>query len=67
MGRLINGGLDWSHSHNSPSELSKLAVMDFTRTPNDIASTPLSINKTSEDGPSPITTLPQLRTTNTLG
>ena len=45
-----NGGLDWSHSHNSPFELSKLVVMDFTRTPNDIASTPLSIDKTSEDG-----------------
>ena len=45
-----NGSLNWSHSHNSPFDLSKLAVMDFTRMPNDIASTPLSIDKTSKDG-----------------
>ena len=31
-------GLEWSHTHNSPFELIKLAVMDFARTPHDIAS-----------------------------
>ena len=38
-------GLEWSHSHNSPFELSKLAVMDFARTSHDTATPPLRINK----------------------
>lgn len=45
-----DGGLDWSHVQNSPFELSKLAVMDFARTPRDIASAPLTIDKTNPDG-----------------
>ena len=45
-----NGGLDWSHSHNSPFEITKLAVMDFMRTPHNIASFPLQINKSNPDG-----------------
>ena len=31
----IDGGLDWSHNHNSPFELSKLTMVDFTRTSHD--------------------------------
>ena len=42
-----NGGFDWSQSHNSPFELSKLVVMDFARTPSNIASSPLHIDKTN--------------------
>ena len=30
MMEWTNGGLNWSHNHNSPFKLSKLAVMDFT-------------------------------------
>ena len=45
-----NGGLDWSYSHNSPFEITKLAVIDFARTPNDITSSPLVINRNQMDG-----------------
>ena len=45
-----NDGLKWSQCHNSPFELSKLAVMDFARTPWDMASSPLCINKVIPDG-----------------
>ncbi|KIM83299.1 hypothetical protein PILCRDRAFT_7244 [Piloderma croceum F 1598] len=38
-----NGGFDWSLTHNSPFELSKLALMDFPHTPQDRASTNLTI------------------------
>ena len=40
-----NGGFDWSLTHNSPFELSKLALMDFPRTPQDRASTNLTITR----------------------
>ena len=43
-------GLDWLHSHNSPFELLKLAVMDFTRTSHDTATSPLRINKSNPNG-----------------
>ena len=44
------GGLDWSHNHNSPFELSKLAVMDFARTPHDLAVSHLQIDKHNSNG-----------------
>ena len=50
MMERADGGLEWSHSHNSPFELSKLAVMDFARTANDIPSAPLTIDRTNLDG-----------------
>ena len=49
MTECTNGGLDWSHAHNSPFEISKLAVMDFARTSHDLASAPLQICKTNPD------------------
>ena len=45
-----NSGLDWSYSHNSPFKLTKLAVMDFARTPNDAVPAPLVINKNNVNG-----------------
>ena len=56
MMERLSRGLEWSHTHNSPFELTKLAVMDFTRTLCNIASSPLKINK-------PNTPLPQLAVT----
>ena len=50
MMERADGGLEWSHSHNSPFELSKLAVMDFACTANDIPSAPLTIDRTNLDG-----------------
>jgi ribonuclease HI len=43
------GGFDWSISHNSPFELSKLALMDFPRSPQDRASTNLTITRRNTD------------------
>ena len=40
-----NSGLKWSLQHNSPFELSKLTVMDFPKTPQYLASSPLHIEK----------------------
>ena len=39
-----NSGLDWSLNHNSPFELSKQAVMNFTRDTQDIATSPLQLS-----------------------
>ena len=50
MMERVNGGLKWSLAHNSPFELSKLAVMDFPRTSRDAASSPLHINKMDPQG-----------------
>jgi hypothetical protein len=47
-----NGGFDWSLLHNSPFELSKLALMDFSRTPRDHASSNLSITRRNADNSS---------------
>ena len=44
-----NGGLDWSHTHNSPFEITKLVVMDFSRTPKDVASSQLTSDRLSGD------------------
>jgi ribonuclease HI len=43
------GGFSWSNLHNSPFELSKLALMEFPRTNNDQASNPLLLNKPNHD------------------
>lgn len=45
-----NSGLDWSLNHNSPFELSKQAVMNFTRDTQDIATSPLQLVQTNPDG-----------------
>ena len=45
-----NSGLNWFYSHNSPFELTKLAVMDFARTPNDAVPAPLVIEKNNANG-----------------
>ena len=42
-------GLEWSHNHNSPFKLTKLAVMDFTRMPHNAATSPLIIDKPNLD------------------
>lgn len=47
---LNNGGFDWTIGHNSPFELSKLAMMDFARTPRDIPSGPLHLDRRNPDG-----------------
>ena len=44
------GGLEWSHSHNLPFELSKLAIMDFAHTRNNAPTVPLTIDRTDSDG-----------------
>ena len=44
------GGLEWSHSHNLPFKLSKLAVMDFAHTRNNAPTAPLTIDRTDSDG-----------------
>ncbi|KZP16424.1 hypothetical protein FIBSPDRAFT_912289 [Athelia psychrophila] len=45
-----DGGFAWSHSHNSPFELSKLACMDFPRRLSQPASSPLTLLKPNPDG-----------------
>ena len=45
-----NGRLNWLHSHNPPFEITRLVVIDFARTPNDIASSPLVINRNQTYG-----------------
>ena len=45
-----NSGFDWSVSHNSPYELTKLAKMDFPRTRKDQASSNLSITRRNPNG-----------------
>jgi hypothetical protein len=43
------GGFSWSNTHNSPFELTKLALMDFPRTNKDQASNPLTLIKPNSD------------------
>ena len=50
MMEWTGGGLDWSYSHNSPFELTKLTVMDFTRTNTSNMTPPLHITSCSNDG-----------------
>ncbi|KAF5375879.1 hypothetical protein D9615_008261 [Tricholomella constricta] len=44
------GGFDWSQSHNSPFELSKLALMNFPRSPRDQVPPDLILTRHNEDG-----------------
>ena len=44
-----NRGLDWSHTHNSPFEITELVVMDFARTPKDVTSSQLTLDRLSGD------------------
>ena len=55
-----NETLDWSLHHTSPFKLSNLAVMDFPRTPQDVAASPLLLTK-----PMLMAASPKLRLTNT--
>ena len=45
-----NETLDWSLHYTSPFKLSNLAVMDIPRTPQDVAASPLLIDKTNANG-----------------
>jgi ribonuclease HI len=44
------GGFSWSTSHNSPFELSKLALLNFPRSNNDITPTDLILTRINQDG-----------------
>ena len=44
-----NRGLNWSHNHNSPFRLSKLMVINFARTPQEVVTSLLQIVKTNLD------------------
>lgn len=50
MMERTGGAFNWELGHNSPFKLSKLAVMDFPRTPRDTASAPLTLTKTTQAG-----------------
>ncbi|CCA76397.1 hypothetical protein PIIN_10390 [Serendipita indica DSM 11827] len=56
MMERMGGVLDWPYSHNSPLETNKLALIDFTRSPDKRSeSTPLSlVTENSNDGPSTV-------------
>src|ERR1700722_1522755 len=45
-----NGGFDWSNTHNSPFEISKIALMNFPRSHRDVSPGNLILNKTNPDG-----------------
>jgi hypothetical protein len=54
------GGFDWSHTHNSPYELSKVRLMNFPRSFRDAIPTDLVLHKPNPDGSvtaSPIKTI----------
>ena len=51
MMEQAGSGLEWSLHHNSLFETSTLAILDFARTPCDIASSPLHITQTNLDNP----------------
>jgi hypothetical protein len=44
------GGFEWSLMHNSPFELSKMALMNFPRSYRDVIPGPLSLDKPNGDG-----------------
>ena len=50
MMECTGGGLNWSHNHNSPFELSKLTIMDFAITPHELAASHLQIDKCNSNG-----------------
>lgn len=58
MMEQTNGGLDWPHNHNSPFKLSKLAMMDFTRTSRNLATSHLQIDKTNPNSTMSSHTIP---------
>jgi ribonuclease HI len=45
-----DGGFDWSRTHNSPFELSKIGLMNFPRSHRDTIPGNLILNKTNLDG-----------------
>jgi len=63
-----NGALDWSKSHNSPFELSKLAVMNFTHSDAKAAvAGELTITHTASSGNQDVTVIPNTSTYKLLG
>ena len=62
-----NGGLDWSHSHNSQFELSKLAVMDFPRPNTKTVSPSLTITTRNQPNTTPNNTITNVQTYKYLG
>ena len=50
MMEWLGGGFSWSLSHNSPFELMKTALMNFSRSFRDSIPGPLSLNKLNPDG-----------------
>lgn len=59
MMERLGGGFSWSMSHNSPFGLTKLALLDFPRTPSDTPTNPLLLDRTNSDG---TTTTQQVQT-----
>ena len=52
MMECLGGSFDWSTTHNSPFELSKLALMKFPRSHQDAIPTDLSLSRLNLDGTS---------------
>jgi len=50
MMERLDGGFDWSTTHNSPFELSKLALMNFPRSLQEILPTDLELTRHNTDG-----------------
>lgn len=61
------GGFTWSFSHKSPFELTKIALQDYPRTKNDIASHPFVLNKPNHDGSTTPFTIVNVETYKYLG
>lgn len=61
------GGFDWSVTHNSPFELTKLAVLDFPRSFRDTATYDLTLERNNPNGPSTTQTVQPVNTYKYLG
>ena len=67
MMERVGGGLEWSRCHNSPFELSKLAVMDFPRPGVPSTTTPLTIDVHHPDNTITTSTISNVETYKYLG
>lgn len=67
MMSCANGGFDWSISHNSPFELTKLALMNFPRSPADVAPSDLTLACHNPDGSTSMQTVTTVLTYKYLG
>ena len=61
------GGFDWSTTHNSPFEMSKVGLMNFPRTPRDNPPGDLILNKANPDGSITTSTVSALSSYKYLG